>query len=135
MAKPTYTIPNPPVFPASNASYNSIVSKMHDVATKAEPEGVIKVVTLLADTIGGVNTYAKAVRRYADDIKAAIINFQPKYYKTLSAAKTAVTKAGLDVVACTFIEEKGGYLPMFIATGETRSKAIAAGFTTAVEGN
>jgi hypothetical protein len=134
MADKTYTIPTPPEFPASNRSYNVIVTKMHDAAiAAASAEAAMTVIDHLKDTIGGVNTYAKAVRRYADDIRAAIVNASPKHYKTLSAAKTAVTKAGLDTGECTFVEAKGGFCPTFPRTSKQRGLAITAGFATTGE--
>lgn len=129
MARTTYTIPTPPVFPASNASYNSIVQRMHDAANKAQtPEAALTVIDHLAQMINGKNTYAKAVRRYADQIKVEIIKAHPRYYRTEAAAKTAVTKAGLAGENCIVKAEKGGYLPVLMAKGDARHKAISAGF-------
>lgn len=130
MAKKT-TIPAPPVFPASNASYNSIVLKMHDAAKAAPtPETAIAVASHLADTIKGVNTYAKAVRKYADDIKATIINDgNARDFKTEAAAKAAITKAGFDVESFNIIEEAGKFVPVHSGT-KLRHDAIKAGFAT-----
>lgn len=131
MAKTT-TIPAPPEFPASNASYNSIVLKMHDAAKAAPtPETAMQVVDHLADTIKGVNTYAKAVRHYATQCKAAIINDgNAREFKTEAAAKAAITKAGMDPNTANFVKEGKKIVPYFIANKGITEQAVANGFAT-----
>lgn len=66
-------LPEPPEFPASNASYNKIVGKMHKAALNAATcEAAIAAVTMCRDAVGGINTYAKASRRYADALLTAL---------------------------------------------------------------
>lgn len=66
-------LPAPPAFPASNASYNKIVGNMHKAALGAgTSEAAIAAVTMIASHVGGVNTYAKATRRYGDKLIEAI---------------------------------------------------------------
>ena len=67
------TLPEPPEFPASNASYNKIVGKMHKAALSAATcEAAIVAVSMCKDAVGGINTYAKASRRYADKLLVAL---------------------------------------------------------------
>ena len=66
-------LPEPPEFPASNASYNKIVGKMHKAALNAATcEAAIAAVSMCRDAVGGINTYAKASRRYADKLLTAL---------------------------------------------------------------
>lgn len=66
-------LPEPPEFPASNASYNKIVGKMHKAALNAATcEAAIAAVSMCRDAVGGINTYAKASRRYADALLTAL---------------------------------------------------------------
>jgi hypothetical protein len=65
----TSNLPAPPAFPASNASYNSIVGKMHKAALNATTaSAAVAAITAIKNHIGGVNTYAKATRRYGDQL-------------------------------------------------------------------
>lgn len=67
------TLPAPPEFPTSNASYNSIVGKMHKAALCASTAAsAIAAVSAIKEHVGGVNTYAKKVRKYGDELVAAI---------------------------------------------------------------
>jgi hypothetical protein len=66
-------LPEPPSFPLSNASYNSIVGKMHKAALAASTaKDAIAAVSLCRASLKGTNTYAKASRRYADQLLAAL---------------------------------------------------------------
>lgn len=66
-------LPLPPEFPASNASYNSIAGKLHKAAVGAKTmKGALEEIAAITAKVKGVNTYAKKVRRYADDLVAAI---------------------------------------------------------------
>jgi hypothetical protein len=71
-------LPEPPEFPVSNASYNSIVGKMHKAALAATTaEAAIAAVSLCRDALKGTNTYAKASRRYADQLLEALGGVTP----------------------------------------------------------
>lgn len=71
MTKPV--LPQPPEFPASNASYNKIVDKMHKSALNAATSAAaIAAVQMCKSAVTGVNTYSKKCRRYADDLLVAL---------------------------------------------------------------
>lgn len=66
-------LPLPPEFPASNASYNKIVDKMHKAALNAATSAAaIAAVQMCQSMVKGINTYAKASRRYGDKLIEAL---------------------------------------------------------------
>lgn len=82
-------LPSPPEYPASNASYNKIVGKMHKVAIAAETStAAIGALEMCKGMVGGINTYAKSCRRYADRLITALNESHP-VDKPLAAAKKA----------------------------------------------
>jgi hypothetical protein len=90
------TIPAPPEFPASNASYNKIVGKMHQAALAASTSAAaIAAVTLIRDAVKGVNTYSKKCRRYGDELITALGGEAPAATapKTAGKAPQAAKKA------------------------------------------
>jgi hypothetical protein len=111
-------LPNPPEFPASNASYNKIVAAMHKAALEASTcAAAIAAVQVLSDAVKGTNTYARASRRYAGNLIAAFATIDPAAQREAlsleapAAVLTATEKRRLK-------ESHGSDDPMFIAEAE-----------------
>ncbi len=78
------SLPKAPNIPVSNASYAKIIAKVQQAA-KHGPDAVAHV----RDCVGGVNTYAKMVRRYADQC-IAVLNGAPAPGDILAAQAKAL---------------------------------------------
>jgi hypothetical protein len=93
-------LPEPPSFPLSNASYNSIVGKMHKAAlAAATAKDAIAAVSLCRTSLKGTNTYAKASRRYADQLLVAL--GQPEAQANVVASLKPLNAAAKDLQAKT----------------------------------
>lgn len=104
-------LPSPPSFPASNASYNKIVDKMHKAALNATTStAAVAAVAAIKGHLGGVNTYAKASRRYADELIEALGG----HAAGIGEPETAVEKAAA----------KGDPVASFMLKGAKAKKAV-----------
>lgn len=127
------SLPAPPEFPASNASYNKIVGKMHKAVLGATTApAAIAAVQSISAHVGGVNTYAKATRRYGEHLVAAIEG-KPVEVKPAKAPKAKAVKIDAPAVptkrGTAKIEQaaaKGDPVAGFMLAGLKAAKAAKA---------
>lgn len=90
----TTKLPEPPEFPASNASYNKIAAKMHKAAQLATSStSAIAAVTAIRNHVTGVNTYAKKVRRYGEQLIDALEGTATEVSDRIDAHRKKVARA------------------------------------------
>jgi hypothetical protein len=132
-------LPSVPEFPASNASYSKIADKMHKAALNAATSAAaITAISSIRDHVKGVNTYSKKVRRYGDDLIAALGGKPsgefvplkgPKAKHTgpsdADVAKVASKAANIETAA-----KEGEPLATFMLKGAKAQKAVDAAAAT-----
>lgn len=119
-------LPHPPAFPATFQSYSNTAHKMHKAALNAvTADAGIAVVGAILAHVKGINTYARRVRKYGEELTAALVAIAPdakaeqateaatfKTYANLSNAKRAVKAAGFEPSAFNFSKTKDGIKPV-----------------------
>lgn len=121
------SLPTPPDFPASNASYNKLVGGMHKAAMNAgTAEAAIAAVTLIKNNVGGVNTYAKATRRYGDKLIEVI---GTNVADAIALAGKPAKAKGKAAMLATEVEKaaaEGHPVAEFMLKGAKAAKAVKA---------
>jgi hypothetical protein len=112
------SIPSPPAFPATFASYSNTADKMHKAALNSvSAEAAVLAVGAILASVGGINTYARRVRKYGEELTAALqfraaAEAEFKSYSSVSNAKRAVKAAGFDPALFQFVPVgKGKVVP------------------------
>lgn len=91
MTQTTIKLPEPPEYPASNASYSKTADKMHKAALNATTAAAgIAAVQAIIDHVKGINTYSKKTRRYGNELIAALGGEAPAETPAAKADKPAM---------------------------------------------